>query len=216
MAIKFCKSCKKPMRPTDTHCKTCGKEYKNSPVILIVIALIVFGAGYFAWGKYQQNEAEKLVAAQAERDKKISEAKAELLNAGIDPDDAQKVAEVKVDNVTITNPQHIKVFNEIFSEWEDAEKVAASTGRIALAQPVAKLQEIKRRLAAESYAGCMETTRILYVAAMNSQIEAYLDFMRGKEGEAAAQIKFIDYEKQVEQAKKEYIRCKPTQNMSSV
>ena len=62
----------------------------------------------------------------------------------------------------------------------------------------------------------METTRILYVAAMNSQIEAYLDFMRGKEGEAAAQIKFIDYEKQVEQAKKEYIRCKPTQNMSSV
>ncbi|MBB4834974.1 hypothetical protein [Acinetobacter schindleri] len=214
MAIKFCKSCKKPMRPTDTHCKTCGKEYKNSPVILIVIALIVFGAGYFAWGKYQQNEAEKLVAAQAERDKKISEAKAELLNAGIDPDDAQKVAEVKVDNVTITNPQHIKVFNEIFSEWEDAEKVAASTGRIALAQPVAKLQEIKRRLAAESYAGCMETTRILYVAAMNSQIEAYLDFMRGKEGEAAAQIKFIDYEKQVEQAKKEYVRCKPTQNMS--
>lgn len=202
------------MRPADTHCKTCGKEYKNSPVILIVIALIVFGAGYFAWGKYQQNEAEKLVAAQAERDKKISEAKAELLNAGIDPDDAQKVAEVKVDNVTITNPQHIKVFNEIFSEWEDAEKVAASTGRIALAQPVAKLQEIKRRLAAESYAGCMETTRILYVAAMNSQIEAYLDFMRGKEGEAAAQIKFIDYEKQVEQAKKEYVRCKPTQNMS--
>ena len=191
------------MRPTDTHCKTCGKEYKNSPVILIVIALIVFGAGYFAWGKYQQNEAEKLVAAQAERDKKISEAKAELLNAGIDPDDAQKVAEVKVDNVTITNSQHIKVFNEIFSEWEDAEKVAASTGRIALAQPVAKLQEIKRRLAAESYAGCMETTRILYVAAMNSQIEAYLDFMRGKEGEAAAQIKFIDYEKQVEQAKKD-------------
>ncbi|WP_373686001.1 hypothetical protein [Acinetobacter sp. YH12105] len=214
MAIKFCKSCKKPMRPTDTHCKTCGKEYKNSPVILIVIALIVFGAGYFAWGKYQQNEAEKLVAAQAERDKKISEAKAELLSAGIDPNDAQKVAEVKVDNVTITNPQHIKVFNEIFSEWEDAEKVAASTGRIALAQPVAKLQEIKRRLAAESYAGCMETTRILYVAAMNSQIEAYLDFMRGKEGEAAAQIKFIDYEKQVEQAKKEYVRCKPTQNMS--
>nr|WP_180049301.1 hypothetical protein [Acinetobacter sp. YH12105] len=202
------------MRPTDTHCKTCGKEYKNSPVILIVIALIVFGAGYFAWGKYQQNEAEKLVAAQAERDKKISEAKAELLSAGIDPNDAQKVAEVKVDNVTITNPQHIKVFNEIFSEWEDAEKVAASTGRIALAQPVAKLQEIKRRLAAESYAGCMETTRILYVAAMNSQIEAYLDFMRGKEGEAAAQIKFIDYEKQVEQAKKEYVRCKPTQNMS--
>jgi len=40
MGIKYCKSCKKPMRPTDTHCKSCGKEYKNSPMIIVVIAAI--------------------------------------------------------------------------------------------------------------------------------------------------------------------------------
>lgn len=38
------------MKATDTHCRTCGAEYKNSPVILIVIILIVLGgitlAGY--------------------------------------------------------------------------------------------------------------------------------------------------------------------------
>ena len=43
MATKICKSCKKPMKSTDTHCRTCGVEYKNSPIILITIALFVLG-----------------------------------------------------------------------------------------------------------------------------------------------------------------------------
>lgn len=214
MGVKICKSCKKPMKATDTHCRTCGAEYKNSPVFLIVILLIVFGTGYFAWSKYKENKDKELAVAQAEKDKKISQAKAELLSAGVNSEDAQKVAEAKVNNITITNPQHIKSFNQIFAEWQDAEKVAGSTGRIALAQPVSKLQEIKRKLAASSYAGCMETTRVLYVTAMNTQIDAYLEFMKGEEGEAAAQLKFIDYYKQADQANKEYVRCKPTQHIN--
>lgn len=43
MGVKICKSCKKPMKSTETHCRTCGAEYKNSPVILIVIILIILG-----------------------------------------------------------------------------------------------------------------------------------------------------------------------------
>lgn len=215
MGIKICKSCKKPMKSTDTHCRTCGTEYKNSPIILIVIIIIIFGVSYFAWSKYKEKEAKRLAVVQLEKDTKISQAKAELISVGVNSDDAQKVAEAKVNNVTITNPQHIKFFNEIFTEWQDAEKVAGSTSRIALAPSVSKLQEIKRNLASLSYAGCMETTRILYVTAMNTQIEAYLDFMRGSEGEAAAQLKFNDYYKQADQANKEYVRCKPTQVTNS-
>lgn len=215
MGIKICKSCKKPMKSTDTHCRTCGTEYKNSPIILIVIIIIIFGVSYFAWSKYKEKEAKRLAVVQLEKDTKISQAKAELISVGVNSDDAQKVAEAKVNNVTITNPQHIKSFNEIFTEWQDAEKVAGSTSRIALAPSVSKLQEIKRNLASLSYAGCMETTRILYVTAMNTQIEAYLDFMRGSEGEAAAQLKFNDYYKQADQANKEYVRCKPTQVTNS-
>ena len=198
------------MKSTDTHCRTCGTEYKNSPIILIVIIIIILGVSYFAWSKYKEKEAKRLAVVQLEKDTKISQAKAELISVGVNSDDAQKVAEAKVNNVTITNPQHIKSFNEIFTEWQDAEKVASSTSRIALAPSVSKLQEIKRNLASLSYAGCMETTRILYVTAMNTQIEAYLDFMRGSEGEAAAQLKFNDYYKQADQANKEYVRCKPT------
>lgn len=49
MGIKYCKSCKKPMRPTDTHCKSCGKEYKNSPVIIVIIAAVIIAIGIAAY-----------------------------------------------------------------------------------------------------------------------------------------------------------------------
>lgn len=65
MGIKYCKSCKKPMRPADTHCKTCGKEYKNSPIIIIgavVILLAIIGiAAYIFGGKAESNAAEPAV-----------------------------------------------------------------------------------------------------------------------------------------------------------
>lgn len=37
------------MRPTDTHCKSCGKEYKNSPVIIVVIAAVIIAIGVAAY-----------------------------------------------------------------------------------------------------------------------------------------------------------------------
>ncbi|WP_286964786.1 MULTISPECIES: hypothetical protein [Acinetobacter] len=52
MGIKYCKSCKKPMRPADTHCKTCGAHYKNNPLILVVIIVIMGGLGYFLWDTF--------------------------------------------------------------------------------------------------------------------------------------------------------------------
>ena len=36
------------MKSTDTNCRTCGAEYKNSPVVLIVIILAVLGVMLFA------------------------------------------------------------------------------------------------------------------------------------------------------------------------
>lgn len=46
MGIKYCKSCKKPMRAEDVTCRTCGAEYKNNSIILIVVALF-FCIGLF-------------------------------------------------------------------------------------------------------------------------------------------------------------------------
>ena len=41
MATKVCTSCKKIMRFEDTHCRTCGKEYKQTiPKWMIVVVVI--------------------------------------------------------------------------------------------------------------------------------------------------------------------------------
>lgn len=53
------------MRPTDTHCKTCGKEYKNSPIIIIAVVMIllfIIGiAVYIFGGKTESGAAEPAV-----------------------------------------------------------------------------------------------------------------------------------------------------------
>ena len=40
------------MRPADTHCKTCGAHYKNNPLILVAIIVIMGGLGYFLWDTF--------------------------------------------------------------------------------------------------------------------------------------------------------------------
>ena len=57
MSTKICKSCKKPMRSTDTHCRTCGVEYKNSPIILIVIALLVLGGLFWVGSAFHSKDS---------------------------------------------------------------------------------------------------------------------------------------------------------------
>lgn len=197
------------MKSTDTHCRTCGAEYKNNPVIFIVIILIVLGGVFFAWNKYQNIQAERAAKAQAERELKINNEKQILVSAGVDSSTAQKVAEIKLaENKVDQNHQHRKDFENLLTEWNDVEKLAGSTGRIALAQPVTKLQEIKRKLEGATYSGCLESSRLLFILSMNSHIDAYIEFMKGSEGESAAQLKFSDYVKQAEQAKKEFESCK--------
>lgn len=60
MGIKYCKACKKPMKATDTHCKTCGAEYKNNPIIILVILaiLIAIGLAVYFLNKGDSNKPE--------------------------------------------------------------------------------------------------------------------------------------------------------------
>lgn len=60
MGIKYCKACKKPMKATDTHCKTCGAEYKNNPIIILVILaiLIAIGLAVYFLNKGDPNKPE--------------------------------------------------------------------------------------------------------------------------------------------------------------
>lgn len=66
----------------------------------------------------------------------------------------------------------------IFEKWGDAEKLASSAPRVALATPVASLQEIKRQTAALSIAPCLEKAKTALVDGMSLRIDAYISFMQ--------------------------------------
>lgn len=63
-------------------------------------------------------------------------------------------------------------------EWDDADKLANSTSRIALSQPVATLQGIERRTEAESLPLCGNWAQRRLVSSMTFGIDGYLAFMR--------------------------------------
>ncbi len=62
-------------------------------------------------------------------------------------------------------------------KWKDALQVAASTPLIAVAGPVARLQEIRRETKEMAVASCTEHARNLFVRSMEVTIEAFLGVM---------------------------------------
>ena len=65
MGVKICKACKKPMKSTDTNCRTCGAEYRNNPIVLIVIILLVLGVVLFAGFPFSLKKESKPNTEQA-------------------------------------------------------------------------------------------------------------------------------------------------------
>ena len=65
-------------------------------------------------------------------------------------------------------------------EFQDEVKIAASTPRIALANSVSRLQNIRQRTQAIEVPECLTTTKSSLVAGMNSGIDAMLVFMRNE------------------------------------
>jgi hypothetical protein len=93
--------------------------------------------------------------------------------------------------------------------WADAVKLAASTGRIALAQPVGNMQAIKRELEGVALASdCMRAARDRKAEAMGLTINAFLSFM--KQHESGANGYFEQSRQKHEEAEKAYAACRAT------
>jgi len=85
----------------------------------------------------------------------------------------------------------------IFEKWGDADKLASSSPRVALAGPVARLQEIKRETGAMNIAPCLKDAKTALVEGMSLRIDAYVSFMqqRNLADEMIASIgKFHEFE----------------------
>lgn len=71
----------------------------------------------------------------------------------------------------------VKVLSPILTEWDDADRLAASTARIALSAPVARLQEIRRRAELLSLSRCSTATLPDLLGFMDRKIDTYMLFM---------------------------------------
>lgn len=83
-------------------------------------------------------------------------------------------------------------FDDVLARFEDAGRIAASTSRIALAQPVASLQALHRDAVQLTAPPCLATGKVDLVAAMAETIEGYLVFMQNpaKLGDVLSQSHF--------------------------
>ena len=175
--------------------------------LLIGILAVIIGAFYFM-SESNKADAERLKQAEIAHQQKLESERAaeldqQLGGTAIKEETIKKVVDAKLTKNPEVTPQQASELNKIISEWMDAATVAGATSRIALSQPVAKMQEIKRNISSKKYQGCAESTRLLYVDAMTTNIDAYLTFMRGSEHELEAATKMMDYRKQLELAESE-------------
>lgn len=72
----------------------------------------------------------------------------------------------------------------MYRRWVDAERLATSTGRIALAGPVASMQAVQRDAEALTVPACLSDARRALVDLTSQSTTALIEFMRKNELQA--------------------------------
>ena len=83
-------------------------------------------------------------------------------------------------NPTLQGPPQAAALLDLYRRWTDAERLAMSTSRIALAGPTATLQALRREMQGLSVVPCLDVAHKSLQELVNKSTEAILQFM-GKE-----------------------------------
>lgn len=111
-------------------------------------------------------------------EKKSELARQELLS--------KEKASRKVALVRGLNAQRDRVFSTL-GKWEDALKLAGMTSRIALPQPIAQMQAVKREMDELKTNECFEKSTKSMAAGMNDAIFAFEMFVRFPSNSSASE-----------------------------
>jgi hypothetical protein len=77
--------------------------------------------------------------------------------------------------------EYVSKLKPIMTSWDDANKLANSTGRGSLSGPVARLQEIKQDVDALTPPECAQVVQDEMLAYMSDTIDEYIAFMGQKD-----------------------------------
>lgn len=73
--------------------------------------------------------------------------------------------------------EYIKEAEELFDDWDDANRLAGTTSRIALSPVIARLQEIRREASNLQVPECAEKVNDVLLDYMDKTIDGYIAFM---------------------------------------
>ncbi len=91
----------------------------------------------------------------------------------------QRAAEVRQGEADLAR------LKSLAEEWDAAKQVAAVTSRVALAQPVGRLQDIRRKVKDAQFGKCVSPARDALVQYMQTVINLFLAFMEDSSASSA-------------------------------
>lgn len=100
----------------------------------------------------------------------------------------------RLPSAALQAPPEAAQLMQVYRRWIDAERLATSTGRIALAGPVASLQAAARDAEAASVPACLSEAKKRLVELTSRSVTAFIDFMQTHEVSAMTYT-LIDREK---------------------
>ncbi|MGP3505821.1 hypothetical protein FRC97_19130 [Paracidovorax citrulli] len=155
-------------------------------VVLLVLAVAVIGA----W-RYSEHRSRERVAAQQAQEaaaKRAQQARIDEERKALEQRKAQEQAQKDA------LASSLKAMDTLVARWDDAVKVASTTGRIALSGPVATLQAIKRETEGFTVPPCLDAGKAGLLRSMSSTEKGFLTFMRNELniGSTLAQSDFDD------------------------
>lgn len=84
----------------------------------------------------------------------------------------------------LQGPEEAKPLLAVYRRWVDAERLASSTGRIAMAGPVASMQAVQREAEGMTVPACLTNARRALVDLTTQSTTALIEFMRKNELQA--------------------------------
>lgn len=141
-----------------------AKGQRGISVWALLALLAVLAIGAWQWREYQTRQriaAAEAKAAQEQRERAEAERK----------EREERVAREKA---------ALKDLDALVARWNDANKVAGATGRIALSGPVSTMQAIKQEADKIEAPACLDSGDVALRKSMDATVQGYLVFMKNE------------------------------------
>lgn len=171
-----------------------NRTRQNGSVWVILLTLLAAVIGAWQYSEYKTDQ-KRIARVAAQQQQEVAQKQAEQQRRETERQQLEKrIAEEQQQRDALTAVN--KTLDDLIGRWNDAVKVAGTTGRIALSGPVATLQNLRREADLLTVSPCMDHAKGLLVQNMSSTIEGFLAFMRNelKIGDRLSQIHFDEAE----------------------